>query len=152
MKKVIKYKVSGISNTKPEVSKDFTVEEIVEEVPMDDLTVSSVKGNSMTLSEVAMGGATTVKFDDGFRFRQLDVKEATKVRNWLTEFIDSNTSLKVFRDRDNGNYRWFEIPNGNYTFCRSRAQADQEYANDNTVGWSYTRLVDTYGPLTRVDN
>lgn len=149
MKKVVKYKVSGMSNTKPDVSKDFTVEEIVTEVPMDDLKVASIKGNPMEVREVTNDGTITARFDGGWGHRHFDVDASIKIRDWLNEFIETNSpKLKVFRDRDNGNYRWFELPNGNYTFCRTRSDADQEYANDKTVGQTFSWLVDAYGPLT----
>lgn len=149
MKKVTKYRVSGISNTKPEVSKDFTVTEIVEEVPMDDLTVESTRGNYLTVAE-EHDGTAVAKVSLGGSYRKLDVATATEVRDWLTEFIDSNTSLKVYGDRD-GSFSnlWYELSNGRYVYCSSREDANRMQV-DNDTGWTFERVSTVYGPLTLI--
>jgi hypothetical protein len=149
VKKVTKYRVSGVSNTKPEVSKDFTVTEIVEEVPMDDLTVESTRGNYLTVAE-EHDGTAVAKVSLGGSYRSLDVDNARKLRDWLTEFIDSNQSLRVFRDNDGSVvFHWYELEPDKFVFASSRNRANLEFA---TVGesWTYRRLNDTYGPLTLI--
>jgi hypothetical protein len=150
VKKVTKYRVSGVSNTKPEVSKDFTVEEIVEEVPMDALEVLSTRGNSLKAVETTDDGVPVVEIRVSASFRKLDVKTATELRDWLTEFVDSNQPLRVFRDNDGSVvFHWYELEPDKFVFASSRNRANLEYA---TVGesWTYRRLNDTYGPLTLI--
>lgn len=151
MKKITKYKVIGLSDTKPEVSKDFTVEEVVTEVPLEALEVESIHSNTFRLTESNYGGDMGAKFIIGTHSRHLRLREATKIRDWLNDFIESNTELRVFTDRDgSARNRWYEVAPDQFIYSKDRASAVRSFSGDNSDGWDYETLKNAYAPLTLV--
>ena len=158
MKKIVKYLVSGMTDTKPEnLPEGVQVTESVSKTPHKDLELVTMGGNEAVFFEdpdwAHPGPRVGANFKGygGDRKRFFTVDQAREIGEWLIEVADSHKpKLRKAMDRDGDT--WFEVQPEWFIYAESRQKAEDLSRGEDpkTFGWCSWDSLTQYMPNIKI--